>query len=174
MELLHRVKKEDRKSRARTLSYGESQVGENSRNFRETMKNFGKTKAGDLAFVEDSYIGYRKPVDLQKPQVIDVAKLEASVLLNQKQDIPREEQEPEIKRDKSVVMSASPVLTKETNRIAVLSTDLLSPAKIAPTKQTAVKLGIGRGKVLATALNQYEAKAGEKIATGPNTSIGQL
>ena len=167
MELLQRAKNADRKSRARTLSYGEPRVAENSRDFMEHLKKFSGTKAGDLAFVEDYNSTDRRPGDAPKPQVIDVAKLEASVLLSHVEDVASEEQKPETDGVKQEGTTLNPA--KELSRITASSTELLSPAKITPTKQTVSKLGTpgkGRGKGLTAVLNQSDMKCGgDKVAS---------
>jgi len=166
MKLLQVARSRDRKLRARTLSYGETQVNEHSREFKEHIKKLGGTKAGDLAFLEGSSSDYSMSGSIEKPQVIDVAKLEASVLLNQNQNAPSEEQEPQIRRDIPENTSSSPVIPRDANRIAISSSDLLIPAKITPTKQTIAKIGTsgkGRGKGLSTALNVSEMKSGENV-----------
>ena len=164
MRLLQVAKSKERKLRSRTLSYGETQVNEGSREFKDHIKKLSGTKAGDLAFLEGSSSDFSISGSKQKPQVIDVAKLEASVLLNQSHNAPSEEQEPQIRRDLPENTSSSPVVPKEGGRIAISSSDLLIPAKITPTKQTIAKLGTsakGRGKGLATALIASEMKSGE-------------
>ena len=177
MKILQRPKNQERKSRARTLSYGESVVSETSKDFKDHIKRLSGTKAGDLALVEDIRLK-----NLPRPQAIDVAKLEATVLLNQAPDEWTEEQQSEVKkeerkREQPESVISSQVVPKVTNRVAITTTTLLSPANITPTKPTISKSGLtgkGRCKGLAAALNLSDLKSGEKGTTGSVMSVGML
>lgn len=179
LKLLQQSKTQGRKSRARTLSYGESKIVDSNRDLKDSIKRLNETMAGDLAFVDVPKRGARSTVDGSKPQMIDVAKLEASVLLSQDVTDSKgdkgQEQNTEQAGDTMEVTS----VPKEIARIAVTSATLLSPANITPTKPTITKSGIGgkgRGKGLAAVMNLSETKAGDKSSMPPGSimSLGKL
>ena len=184
MKLLQINKKQERKSRSRTLSYGEKTAAD-KRKASEKSEKSSATMAGDLAVIEAGNESILQPIsssiDSVKSKAIDVSMLEATVLLNSPS-----KQEPakktELNTDTTEVFSkradgiSKQNIDRETTKSVNSPGTLLAPANITPTKPSTTKTtkaGVGRGRGLASILNLSDYKVNEK-ATKPIASSSGL
>ena len=173
MKLLQINKKQERKSRSRTLSYGEKTAAD-KRKASEKSEKFSATMAGDLAIIEAGNESILQPISSSiesvKSKAIDVSMLEATVLLNSPS-----KQEPtkktELNTDANEVVSkradgiSKQNIDRETSKTVNSPGTLLAPANITPTKPSTTKTakaGVGRGRGLASILNLSDYKINEK------------
>lgn len=180
LKSLQHSRSKDGKSRARTLSYGESANTEPSSEFKNNARKLNGSMAGDLAFTQDSVGAQQRQKGLPKPQIIDVAKLEASVLLSQGSAGSRSREgknaEPP---DDSAPSQEFHTPVKDTSNIAARSGPmLLTPANITPTRAGNAKPGLGgkgRGKGLAAVFDMSEIQASHtrKISQGQAVPTGK-
>eukprot|EP00112_Aurelia_sp_Birch-Aquarium-sp1_P005214 Seg1590.2 transcript_id=Seg1590.2/GoldUCD/mRNA.D3Y31 product="hypothetical protein" protein_id=Seg1590.2/GoldUCD/D3Y31 len=188
MKLLQIDKKQERKSRSRTLSYGEKTAAD-KRAKSEKSEKFSATMAGDLAIVEASNEAIFQPrktsIDSIKSKAIDVSMLEATVLLNspskqeavKKTELNSETTEAISKRaaDTKVDGISKQNIDKETSKVVNSPGTLLAPANVTPTKPSTTKTaktGVGRGRGLASILNLSDLKINEKTTKSTATSSG--
>lgn len=187
MKLLQIDKKQERKSRSRTLSYGEKTAAD-KRVKSEKSEKFSATMAGDLAIVEASNEAIFQPrktsIDSIKSKAIDVSMLEATVLLNSpsKQEVVKKT---ELNSDTTEAISkrvdtkvdgiSKQNIDKETSKVINSPGTLLAPANVTPTKPSTTKTaktGVGRGRGLASILNLSDLKINEKTTKSTATSSG--